>query len=203
MIAFKRNSLVWNDRTDQYGGSLEHRCQFALEVVEAVASKIGPDRVGLKLSPFADYMKSGDKSIGPCGMPNPWTSMISFISIWLSEEWKQLGKNINVPTVWRQCERLSRAIFLSLGGYDRHLYGQARPSESTKTSIQFVESPTSQNEVFSPTNGLFLDKRFQFHRNTCSTHFRKNFRLYSGSLTIILIHPNFSTLEWKMLNVIA
>lgn len=64
-----------NDRTDQYGGSLEHRCQYALEVVEAVASKIGPDTVGLKLSPFADYMKSGDskvsKSIGPCGMPNP------------------------------------------------------------------------------------------------------------------------------------
>ncbi|GMI93870.1 12-oxophytodienoate reductase 2, ARABIDOPSIS 12-OXOPHYTODIENOATE REDUCTASE 2 [Hibiscus trionum] len=49
-----------NDRTDQYGGSLQNRCRFALEVVEAVASEIGADRVGLRLSPYADYLDSGD-----------------------------------------------------------------------------------------------------------------------------------------------
>ncbi|GMY07872.1 12-oxophytodienoate reductase 2-like isoform X17 [Fagus crenata] len=43
-----------NDRTGQYGGSLENRCRFALEVVEAVANEIGADRVGIRLSPFAD-----------------------------------------------------------------------------------------------------------------------------------------------------
>ncbi|GMI78088.1 12-oxophytodienoate reductase 2, ARABIDOPSIS 12-OXOPHYTODIENOATE REDUCTASE 2 [Hibiscus trionum] len=49
-----------NDRTDRYGGSLENRCRFALEVVEAVAHEIGADRVGLRLSPYADYLDSGD-----------------------------------------------------------------------------------------------------------------------------------------------
>ncbi|CAL9763422.1 unnamed protein product, partial [Musa acuminata subsp. burmannicoides] len=44
-----------NDRTDEYGGSLEKRCRFALEVVEAVVDEIGAERVGLRLSPFADY----------------------------------------------------------------------------------------------------------------------------------------------------
>ncbi|XWS24608.1 hypothetical protein CRYUN_Cryun28dG0117600 [Craigia yunnanensis] len=44
-----------NDRTDEYGGSLENRCRFPLEVVKAVADKIGADRVGLRLPPFADY----------------------------------------------------------------------------------------------------------------------------------------------------
>ncbi|WCJ34876.1 12-oxophytodienoate reductase 1 [Euphorbia peplus] len=34
-----------NDRTDEYGGSLENRCRFALQVVEAVANEIGADRV--------------------------------------------------------------------------------------------------------------------------------------------------------------
>ncbi|KAI9084727.1 hypothetical protein K1719_033371 [Acacia pycnantha] len=43
-----------NDRTDEYGGSLENRCRFPLEVVEAVADEIGPDRVGIRLSPFTD-----------------------------------------------------------------------------------------------------------------------------------------------------
>ena len=43
-----------NDRTDQYGGSLENRCRFALEIVEAVSNEIGADRVGIRLSPFAN-----------------------------------------------------------------------------------------------------------------------------------------------------
>ncbi|KAG5608273.1 hypothetical protein H5410_019554 [Solanum commersonii] len=30
-----------NDRTDQYGGSLENRCRFALEIVEAIVNEIG------------------------------------------------------------------------------------------------------------------------------------------------------------------
>ncbi|XP_038681195.1 putative 12-oxophytodienoate reductase 11 [Tripterygium wilfordii] len=51
-----------NDRTDEYGGSLENRCRFALEVVEAVANEIGADRVGIRLSPFANYMESGDSN---------------------------------------------------------------------------------------------------------------------------------------------
>ncbi|PNX69505.1 12-oxophytodienoate reductase, partial [Trifolium pratense] len=31
-----------NDRTDEYGGSLENRCRFTLEIVEAVANEIEP-----------------------------------------------------------------------------------------------------------------------------------------------------------------
>ncbi|CAD5312201.1 unnamed protein product [Arabidopsis thaliana] len=55
---FMKDSV--NDRTDSYGGSLENRCRFALQVIEAVSKEIGPDRVGIRLSPFADYMESGD-----------------------------------------------------------------------------------------------------------------------------------------------
>lgn len=41
-----------NQRTDEYGGSRENRQRFLLEVVDAVASAIGADRVGVRLSPF-------------------------------------------------------------------------------------------------------------------------------------------------------
>ncbi|KAL0422219.1 UNVERIFIED_CONTAM: 12-oxophytodienoate reductase 1 [Sesamum latifolium] len=47
-----------NDRTDEYGGSLENRCRFALEIVEAVANEIGSHRVGIRLSPYTDFMES-------------------------------------------------------------------------------------------------------------------------------------------------
>ncbi|KZV37323.1 hypothetical protein F511_01191 [Dorcoceras hygrometricum] len=57
-----------NDRTDQYGGSLENRCRFALEVVEAVSDEIGADRVGIRLSPFANYMECGDSNPEALGL---------------------------------------------------------------------------------------------------------------------------------------
>ncbi|NUP81983.1 MAG: alkene reductase [Nonomuraea sp.] len=40
-----------NHRTDAYGGSVAGRVRFAAEVVHAVAAAIGPERVGLRLSP--------------------------------------------------------------------------------------------------------------------------------------------------------
>ncbi|WP_199034035.1 alkene reductase [Glycomyces salinus] len=40
-----------NRRTDAYGGSIPNRLRFVVEVVEAVAAVIGPERVGLRVSP--------------------------------------------------------------------------------------------------------------------------------------------------------
>ncbi|GGF01277.1 alkene reductase [Hymenobacter cavernae] len=40
-----------NQRTDEYGGSVENRARFALEVVQAVAGVFGADRTGIRLSP--------------------------------------------------------------------------------------------------------------------------------------------------------
>ncbi|TDK26495.1 alkene reductase [Arthrobacter crusticola] len=40
-----------NVRTDQYGGSVENRARFALEVARGVAEEIGPERTGIRLSP--------------------------------------------------------------------------------------------------------------------------------------------------------
>ncbi|MBZ4016237.1 alkene reductase [Streptomyces purpurogeneiscleroticus] len=40
-----------NHRTDAYGGTVAGRIRFVTEVVRAVADAIGPDRVGLRISP--------------------------------------------------------------------------------------------------------------------------------------------------------
>ncbi|KAI5079626.1 hypothetical protein GOP47_0005105 [Adiantum capillus-veneris] len=57
---FMKDSI--NDRTDEHGGSLENRCRFPLEVVEAVSKEIGPERVGIRLSPFGEHSESADSN---------------------------------------------------------------------------------------------------------------------------------------------
>ncbi|KAH8935616.1 hypothetical protein BDL97_17G038200 [Sphagnum fallax] len=49
-----------NDRTDEYGGSVENRSRFLLEIVAAVAKEIGAHRLGVRLSPFSHYADASD-----------------------------------------------------------------------------------------------------------------------------------------------
>ncbi len=44
-----------NQRMDRYGGSIENRARFVLEVAEAAIAAIGKDRVGIRLSPFGVF----------------------------------------------------------------------------------------------------------------------------------------------------
>ncbi|MFZ6757593.1 alkene reductase [Undibacterium sp. Ji50W] len=57
---FLRDSA--NQRTDNYGGSIENRARFLFEVLTAVNAAIGSDKVGLRLSPLNSYnsMKDND-----------------------------------------------------------------------------------------------------------------------------------------------
>ena len=52
------NPLV-NLRTDDYGGSIEARNRFALEVASATVAAIGSDRVGIRLSPYGVFNGTG------------------------------------------------------------------------------------------------------------------------------------------------
>jgi len=52
-------SPFFNRRTDSYGGSLENRARFALEVVRAVRQAVGPDFPVLIKANSDDYMENG------------------------------------------------------------------------------------------------------------------------------------------------
>ena len=49
-----------NLRTDQYGGSIENRARFLMEVTQAVIEVWGADRVGVRLSPYGIANGSGE-----------------------------------------------------------------------------------------------------------------------------------------------
>jgi N-ethylmaleimide reductase len=45
-------SPISNRRNDHYGGSIENRCRFLLDVVRGAVEAIGKERVGIRLSPY-------------------------------------------------------------------------------------------------------------------------------------------------------
>ncbi len=51
-----------NQRSDEYGGSIENRCRFALEVVDACVAEIGAGRVGIRLSPLTPFNDLADSN---------------------------------------------------------------------------------------------------------------------------------------------
>ncbi|WOK97390.1 12-oxophytodienoate reductase 5 [Canna indica] len=110
-----------NDRTDEYGGSLENRCRFAAEVIAAVVGEVGADRVGVRLSPFLDYMGCWDSNpkelalrmveelnkhgVLYCHMIEPRMAMVD-------------GRR-QIPHRLLPMRKAFKGSFIAAGGYDR------------------------------------------------------------------------------------
>lgn len=54
-----------NHRTDQYGGSIENRARFLVEVMTAVIGEIGAGKVGIRLSPVSPVNDSSESNPQP------------------------------------------------------------------------------------------------------------------------------------------
>jgi N-ethylmaleimide reductase len=108
-----------NRRDDRYGGSIENRARFVIEVAEAAIAAIGKDRVGIRLSPF-----------GVASDMHPYDAMETDYA-WLAERLNALGlvyvhlvdhSSMGAPVVPDSMkktfrERFRRTLILS-GGYD-------------------------------------------------------------------------------------
>ena len=121
-------SPISNIRTDNYGGNIENRCRYVLEVVTAVAVAIGKGKTAIRLSP---YGVASDMPIYP---------EINETYKYLSEKLNSLGivyihlvdhSAMGAPEVPLEIKKLIRNTFLNTiiltGGY--HL-------ESAEAEIQ-------------------------------------------------------------------
>ena len=50
-----------NQRTDVWGGSIENRSRFPIEVAKAVVGAVGKERVGMRFTPFGKYLSMDSK----------------------------------------------------------------------------------------------------------------------------------------------
>jgi N-ethylmaleimide reductase len=74
-----------NQRTDGYGGSVANRIRFVVELTEAVAEAIGPDRVGLRISPhntFNDVAESDADRLYPALAREVGRTGIAFLHVY-------------------------------------------------------------------------------------------------------------------------
>ncbi|KAI7835539.1 hypothetical protein COHA_010567 [Chlorella ohadii] len=68
-----------NQRTDEYGGSIENRARLCLQIVEAVCEELGAEKVGLRLSPFGTAIHAAEDS-------HPYA-----LNVYLAEELNKFG----------------------------------------------------------------------------------------------------------------
>ncbi|KAJ9167316.1 hypothetical protein P3X46_021980 [Hevea brasiliensis] len=108
-----------NDRADQYGGSLANRCRFALEIVEAVANEIGADKVGIRLSPFANYMESGDSNPNALGLYMAESlNKYGILYCHMVEPRMKTVEKFECPDSLLPMRKAFKGTFLAAGGYE-------------------------------------------------------------------------------------
>eukprot|EP01018_Ginkgo_biloba_P023641 Gb_16295 [translate_table: standard] len=110
-----------NDRNDEYGGTLENRCRFALEVVEAVVSEIGADRVGIRLSPFAAYAEAGDSNPEALGlyMAEALNKYNILYAHFVEPRMVTVGESMATDKSLLPMRKAFKRTFIVAGGYDR------------------------------------------------------------------------------------
>jgi len=112
-------SPISNIRNDNYGGNIENRCRFVIEIVTAVAQAIGKENTAIRLSPYG------------VASDMPHYPEIEETYIYLAEQLNKIGISyihivdhsaMGAPAVPIEIKKLMRKIFKNIiilsGGYD-------------------------------------------------------------------------------------
>jgi N-ethylmaleimide reductase len=112
-----------NLRTDRYGGGIENRVRFLMEVTEAVIEVWGANRVGVRLSPYGVANGSGEadpmplytqaiKSLNPLGL-----AYLHFIEPRSSGAGRAEVNHQNVPSAMVLFRPIWSGVLISAGGF--------------------------------------------------------------------------------------
>jgi N-ethylmaleimide reductase len=112
-----------NLRTDQYGGSIENRVRFLMEVTKAVIEVWGANRVGVRLSPYGIANGSGEadpmplyshaiKSLDPLGL-----AYLHFIEPRSSGAGRAEVNHQNVPSAMVLYRPMWSGVLITAGGF--------------------------------------------------------------------------------------
>ncbi|KAI8078689.1 uncharacterized protein BX664DRAFT_380897 [Halteromyces radiatus] len=139
-----------NKRTDQYGGSIENRARFPLEVVDAVAKAIGDDKTAIRFSPFSSYQgMKDDTPVATWGYiteqlekTHPGLAYVHFVEPLIPDEVKE-GEKVDTLDSFRA---LWSGPFISAGNYTydaKMAFDRAEQSPNSLVAVgrAFIANP--------------------------------------------------------------
>ncbi|KAH8482505.1 hypothetical protein H0E87_029807 [Populus deltoides] len=136
---FLKNGI--NDRVDEYGGSIENRCRFMMQVIQAVVSAVGAERVAFRMSPAIDHLDATDSD--PLNLGLSVIERINKLQLQVGskltylhvtqprytasgqKESRRTGSEDEEAQMIRTWRRAYQGTFMCSGGYTRELGIQA------------------------------------------------------------------------------
>jgi len=109
---------VTNQRDDQYGGSIENRARFVLDVTRGVADAIGPERTAIRLSPWNMH---GDMPLYP-ELHDTYTYLatelqkIGVVYLHLLKQASMAEPGVSIDTLHAIRQRFTNTVILN-GGF--------------------------------------------------------------------------------------
>jgi len=112
-----------NLRTDRYGGSIENRARFLLEIVKAVTGVWGASRVGVRLSPYGIANGTGEPDPMPLyshvigALDGLGLAYLHFIEPRSSGAGRAEVDRQNVPSAMKLFRPMWRGVLMTAGGF--------------------------------------------------------------------------------------
>jgi 2,4-dienoyl-CoA reductase-like NADH-dependent reductase (Old Yellow Enzyme family) len=134
-----------NIRTDIYGGSIENRTRFTLEVVDAVVEAIGAERTGIRFSPFGVFRDIGDATpydtwghlLKVLQLKHPRLSYAHFLD---ARGDIAIDKNVETENTLDPFRKQWNGVFISAGPYTHDVQSAFDTAEKHGDLIAFGRS---------------------------------------------------------------
>lgn len=114
-----------NKRTDRYGGSIENRARFLVEVMTAVTAEIGADRTGIRISPVSPVNDSEESNPQPL-FEHVVRELEKLHPVYIHVvEGHTGGPRDNVPFDYAALRKLYSGVWMVNNGYTREMAVEA------------------------------------------------------------------------------
>ncbi|KAG1106171.1 hypothetical protein G6F42_016854 [Rhizopus arrhizus] len=151
-----------NKRTDIYGGSIENRTRFALQVVDAIAGAIGAERTAIRFSPGSSYQDMEDDTLQ---QNHPNLSYLHFIE---ARSGYRQDHYVNSEDSLEPYRKIWKGPFISASGYSTNLEHAFHLAEKTGNLISFGRAYIANPDLVERLrNGWELNK---YDRSTFYAH---------------------------------
>lgn len=137
-----------NQRDDEYGGSIDNRSRFAVDVLQSMVDAIGANRVGLRLSPWSKFLGMGmDDPVPQYSDLIKKANDLGLAFIHLIESRISGGDDVSSPNTLDFAIELWKGVVIVAGGYDgesaRKLLDEKYPHRSLAVSFgrHFIANP--------------------------------------------------------------